>query len=143
MSNAELSIAVGKNYFSVVKQGNANQYSNLYSYNIQKVVKVTSGFHKILEKYVKNTQKFRTHSKKEIKSFTCILQGLQYIIEFTLFIGNLEKGCTNEMPSAVWYNLHNLKKREKHPWRDVTFSKATLSKLYKWCQTTQSITNKT
>ena len=23
----------------------------------------------------------------------------------------------------IWYHLYNLKKREKHPWRSVTFSK--------------------
>ena len=27
------------------------------------------------------------------------------------------------MLCAIWYNLCNLKEREKHPWRSVTFSK--------------------
>ena len=48
------------------------------------------------------------------------------------------------MRCAIWYNLYNLKKREKHSWRSVTFSKVatksntpprvvfTFLKLYKW-----------
>ena len=53
----------------------------------------------------------------------------------------------------MWYHLHNLKKREKHPWRSVSFSKGcnftesntptwmffTFFKLYKWYQKAQSI----
>ena len=27
------------------------------------------------------------------------------------------------MRCAIWYNLYNLKKREKHTWRSATFSK--------------------
>ena len=30
---------------------------------------------------------------------------------------------TNMMLCAIWYHLYNFKKREKHPWRSVTFSK--------------------
>ena len=31
------------------------------------------------------------------------------------------------MRCAIWYHLYNLKKREKHPWRTVTFSKLAKS----------------
>ena len=31
--------------------------------------------------------------------------------------------CLYAMRCTIWYYLHNLKKREKHPWRGVTFSK--------------------
>ena len=30
------------------------------------------------------------------------------------------------MRCAIWYHLHNLEKREQHPWRSVTFSKVAL-----------------
>ena len=33
----------------------------------------------------------------------------------------------------IWYHLYNLKKREKHPWRSVTFSKVvTKSNTSPW-----------
>ena len=59
---------------------------------------------------------------------------------------------------AIWYHLYNLKKREKYPWKSVTFSKVagyvcnftkrntppwvsfTLFKLYKWYQIAQRTT---
>ena len=31
--------------------------------------------------------------------------------------------CLYAMRCTIWYYLRNLKKREKHPWRAVTFSK--------------------
>ena len=57
----------------------------------------------------------------------------------------------NVMLCAVWCYLY-IRKREKHPWRDVTFSKVTKSnttpltfstflKLYKWYQIVQSVSN--
>ena len=33
------------------------------------------------------------------------------------------------MRCAIGYDLYNLKKREKHPWRSVTFSKSCRLKL--------------
>ena len=33
------------------------------------------------------------------------------------------------MRCAIWYHLYNLKKREKHPWRSVNFSKVAGFKL--------------
>ena len=46
------------------------------------------------------------------------------------------------MHCTIWYHL--FKKREKHPWRSVTFSKVVdqkFSKLYKWYHITQNITS--
>ena len=34
------------------------------------------------------------------------------------------------MRCAIWYHLYNLKKREKHPWRSLTFSKVEGSHLF-------------
>ena len=36
----------------------------------------------------------------------------------------------NETLCAIWYHLYNLKKREKHPWRSVTFSKVPGQSLH-------------
>ena len=47
---------------------------------------------------------------------------------------------------AIWYHLYDLKKREKHPWRNATFNKViipplvffTFFKLYEWYQIGQT-----
>ena len=31
---------------------------------------------------------------------------------------------TFETLCAIWYHLYNFKKREKHPWKNTSFSKA-------------------
>ena len=50
------------------------------------------------------------------------------------------------MLCEIWYHLHNLKKREKHPWKSDSFSKVaalwvffTFFKLNKWYQIAQGI----
>ena len=48
---------------------------------------------------------------------------------------------------AIWYYLHNFKKREKHTWRSVAFTESntppweflTFFKLHKWYQIAQHI----
>ena len=50
---------------------------------------------------------------------------------------------------AIWYHLYNLKKREKHPWRNATFNKViipplvffTFFKLYEWYQIGQTVSD--
>ena len=55
------------------------------------------------------------------------------------------------MRCTIWYHLYNLKKRKKHSWRSVTFSKVAgftksntppwaIFRLHKWYQIAQRIT---
>ena len=44
-----------------------------------------------------------------------------------------ETGLIYQMLYAIWYNMYNLKKREKHAWRSVTFRKvAGLTFFHEW-----------
>lgn len=64
VSNAEYEVAIGKNYFTLVKQGNTNQHSYLFTSLINTCrrnhskgvvfLQYPGSFKKIIEKYLKN-----------------------------------------------------------------------------------------
>ena len=63
------------------------------------------------------------------KIFVVIVKGMlkdskfQDLILFVHYYLELLKMKQYVMCCAVWYHLYNLKKREKHLWKSVTFSK--------------------